>query len=693
MQSQVYVLSDVHLEGKSATSHKFMLDKVNGLLNKARRNGIAPTLVLAGDIHNGTKGFAWMQQIEAPIIYVCGNHEFWNGDYNEVIRNLQAMPESNVTYLHNDLVEIGDHIFIGGSMWSDLGQSLNPDLFSQTTFVMNDAFRITHKEWYQKPENIEKLHKTYGKDTVQRLIEGNLWNTLAEVEENKKTVTFFNNVALVLELLKKIPSHHSTLEYARDSTYKPLSQEDFNHSLSILNSYRTENLETWLKNCQGIEPLSFFGAEILKPTAELETIFSKLKKMDWNKELVVVSHHLPFLEERLVGRQDWSRNKDVKLTNSLREDIYGIYKGLDYPDTNYFWRISKGDYSRDDSIVEAVHYCNNGVGNLSDTLISQVGAWVHGHDHHYNYQDYLKGMPIATNPMGYSMAVFVIRDDKIHLGAPYKEYHNVIDEEKEIEEITNSFIRPVHLTKAEYKKDIVKLWVLKNFDLTDYMEIQENLIALNKRLLNYVVRRPLLSLGQGTVKEVNEIKMISNAIDFNLSTLDAKNKELINAVALRIDPGYSFMNKTYGLIDGYGIEKLLRSNRSDYLGLLNKDVSAIGNIGNAFLPKAQVDVEIETWQYESLVDKAFYNIVILKQDMKSVVQLKERLDQVNVGYIYDINNQQVAEVFPKPSYKFMKGNESKLQEKKHALIEKYRTPEIKEVLKKQEAELRKRLDF
>jgi len=59
---RLQILSDLHLEEED-----FMIPETD-----------ADVIVLAGDIHEGTRAIAWIQeQTEKPVIYVAGNHEYY----------------------------------------------------------------------------------------------------------------------------------------------------------------------------------------------------------------------------------------------------------------------------------------------------------------------------------------------------------------------------------------------------------------------------------------------------------------------------------------------------------------------------------------------------------------------------------------------------------------------------------------
>ena len=49
----------------------------------------ADLVILAGDIARPDKALAWARQIRKPVIYVAGNHEFYNGDLQGTLHELR----------------------------------------------------------------------------------------------------------------------------------------------------------------------------------------------------------------------------------------------------------------------------------------------------------------------------------------------------------------------------------------------------------------------------------------------------------------------------------------------------------------------------------------------------------------------------------------------------------------------------
>lgn len=57
---------------------------------------------------------------DAEIVDVAGNHEFYRGERNVVLRLLrEAAEETGVHFMNNDEIVIGDVTFLGATLWTD----------------------------------------------------------------------------------------------------------------------------------------------------------------------------------------------------------------------------------------------------------------------------------------------------------------------------------------------------------------------------------------------------------------------------------------------------------------------------------------------------------------------------------------------------------------------------------------------
>lgn len=82
----------------------------------------ADVVVLAGDIHNGTAGLVWARQTfpQQPIVYVPGNHEYYDAELNHTLEELrQCARRYDIHFLEHDETFIGGVRFLGCCLWTD----------------------------------------------------------------------------------------------------------------------------------------------------------------------------------------------------------------------------------------------------------------------------------------------------------------------------------------------------------------------------------------------------------------------------------------------------------------------------------------------------------------------------------------------------------------------------------------------
>ena len=82
----------------------------------------ADLVILAGDIARPEPAMAWATQIERPVLYVAGNHEFYGSSIAATLARLKALSVgSRVRVLDDDEVVIGGVRFLGCTLWTDFG--------------------------------------------------------------------------------------------------------------------------------------------------------------------------------------------------------------------------------------------------------------------------------------------------------------------------------------------------------------------------------------------------------------------------------------------------------------------------------------------------------------------------------------------------------------------------------------------
>jgi predicted phosphohydrolase len=632
MQSKCFVLSDIHLEGKAQAEKLFIQQTLNKSLEAQRQQGIEPILVFPGDVHNGIQALEWMSEINARIIYTCGNHEFWKNDYYEVIEALKEQKYANIHFLHNDFVAMDGMLFVGGITWTDVGQSLNPDLLAHSTNTMNDNWYIKAKNWYDNPDNHERLKKIQPHH-ADKMIEEKCWNVLIELEENQQALNFFQQFSLVHEKLMKIADARSFLDRSLVSTssYSKIDEATYQERLTALESWKdTDSFAQWLEKNRKNLHLHDDDITMEKEGSLLrDAIFNKLKHIDVHThKLMMVSHHLPFLEERLVGRLDWVGTRfEQQVYNELKDELFIISQGDQYPYHNYFWLLSKGEFKKDENICQIVHYHNNGARTFPSYLIEKAQCWIHGHEHHYNYEDYVKGVKIVTNPFGYRMSVFHYNKEKeeFELNKNYVEKNDIKPEDyaREIEKIQNTFLRPVsNNLSADEKNSAAMLWILKHGQLDELSQQINHVSELNKKLLDYLLKNPRVQ-DNISDKQWFNLTLLLDSLKMNTDILEGMEKKLDCAYNIRMDEDFTFQQKHFNM-GNHPMSDLLNRKRREY-----------ATIHRGAKPNM-------SWEYDMWIQFSFSNFYNREQQNQWVKDINQFIEKQDFHHFSEITSEMIT---------------------------------------------------
>ncbi len=145
-------LSDLHLE----------FDKTEDFASSLMDRDI-DVVVLSGDIHIGARGVAWARgQFTKPVIYVLGNHEFYNGELWQTIEDCRnEAAGSHVHVLENECAVVKGVRFIGATLWT--GFDLHGDRSAAANaaeLVIND-FRLIRLggEGWLTADRVSEMHR------------------------------------------------------------------------------------------------------------------------------------------------------------------------------------------------------------------------------------------------------------------------------------------------------------------------------------------------------------------------------------------------------------------------------------------------------------------------------------------------------------------------------------------------------
>lgn len=105
------ILSDLHLEAYDHPDDIGLNDDTP-----------CDVVVLAGDIHTGTRGIEWAAEtFQRPILYVMGNHEYYGHDCVALLAEARrTAARLGVHLLERDAIRIQGRRFLGCTLWSGL---------------------------------------------------------------------------------------------------------------------------------------------------------------------------------------------------------------------------------------------------------------------------------------------------------------------------------------------------------------------------------------------------------------------------------------------------------------------------------------------------------------------------------------------------------------------------------------------
>lgn len=134
---RIQLLSDLHLEFGDFTPARPAAD----------------VLVVAGDLHVGKRGLAWLARhyADIPIVYVLGNHEHYKENVDVLPAKLRAEAPPNLHLLERGQVVLHGTRFLGATLWTDF--ELHGDAAQGMACAhvsMNDHARIRRGERYQR---------------------------------------------------------------------------------------------------------------------------------------------------------------------------------------------------------------------------------------------------------------------------------------------------------------------------------------------------------------------------------------------------------------------------------------------------------------------------------------------------------------------------------------------------------------
>lgn len=216
----IILMDDVHLEGRDDEEQKRFAIEIQHQINEIKSLNKIPIVVCAGDIGEGIRGLEWVSQFDTDIIYVCGNHEFWNQDFYETLDNMNKYLGSglypHIHLLYNKTIHLHGIRFIGSTLWTGMGEYL--PWYKKNNVIkfygaMGDFKRIKAKSWYshQNKVRLTNFLSYHGIDnnSIKEIITQQQFNPLLEQEENNTAIEFLiDQLSTQYDGKTVVVSHH-----------------------------------------------------------------------------------------------------------------------------------------------------------------------------------------------------------------------------------------------------------------------------------------------------------------------------------------------------------------------------------------------------------------------------------------------------------------------------------------------------
>lgn len=112
----------------------------------------ADVVILAGDIQTKSRGVRWANDtFHCPVIYVCGNHEYYGGHIDNTLRKMRDAAAPHVHVLENEVLILGQTRFLVTTAWTDFSSTGDVGAAKRVAWEwMNDYTVIRTDESYRR---------------------------------------------------------------------------------------------------------------------------------------------------------------------------------------------------------------------------------------------------------------------------------------------------------------------------------------------------------------------------------------------------------------------------------------------------------------------------------------------------------------------------------------------------------------
>jgi predicted phosphodiesterase len=114
----------------------------------------ADVVILAGDIDIKSRGVGWANDVfQCPVIYVCGNHEYYGGHIDHTLRKMKEAAMPHVHVLENEVLNLDQTRFLVTTAWTDYSSTGDTVGSKRAAWECMNDFAVTRAD-----ESYRRLH-------------------------------------------------------------------------------------------------------------------------------------------------------------------------------------------------------------------------------------------------------------------------------------------------------------------------------------------------------------------------------------------------------------------------------------------------------------------------------------------------------------------------------------------------------
>jgi len=169
----------------------------------------ADVVILAGDIDLKSRGVKWANEVfQCPVVYVCGNHEYYGGHIDHTLRKMKEAALPHVHVLENQTLILDQVRFLVTTGWTDYTSTGDVQAATRIAAEWMNDFRVIRADIsYRRlrPVDLIAKSKTAYKWLAQAL----------DMPFDGKTVVITHH-APVADYLSEEHAGHLAAAYAND---------------------------------------------------------------------------------------------------------------------------------------------------------------------------------------------------------------------------------------------------------------------------------------------------------------------------------------------------------------------------------------------------------------------------------------------------------------------------------------------